>query len=125
VNGLRDDDTESFYASRASFASEYSVRDGNISNGDNVQVFVRENGTKSSAGNPTFLSRKKSQGKSRPETKVSEPSGCMCAQLMQRTLAGFLQLFRADWPSNRKSLTRNGGGIIQHPASNPVIPVLP
>ena len=71
MNGLRDDDVDSLYANRASFASDYSMRETNGINGDGVQVFVKEHGRKNS--NPTFLTRKKSLGKSesRPETKVS------------------------------------------------------
>jgi hypothetical protein len=72
VNGLRDDDGESsYYDNRTSFASEYSLREPNGANGDSVQVFVKEHSAKGGNGNPTFLSRKKSQAKSRPETKVS------------------------------------------------------
>jgi serine/arginine repetitive matrix protein 2 len=68
VNGLRDDDLESAYASRTSLTSEYSLRD----NSDGLQVFVKEHGKSASKGSSSsFLSRKKpSQSKSRPETKV-------------------------------------------------------
>ena len=52
MNGLRDDDAESFYDSRRSFASEYS--------GEGVKVFFKEHGRKGSRGsNASFLSRKK------------------------------------------------------------------
>ncbi|KAG1754462.1 hypothetical protein EDB19DRAFT_1844377 [Suillus lakei] len=67
VNGLRDDDLESVYASRTSLASEYSLRD----NTEGLQVFVKEHGrsTSKSSGS-SYLSRKKpSQSKNRPETK--------------------------------------------------------
>jgi serine/arginine repetitive matrix protein 2 len=47
------------------------MRDTNGVNGDGVQVFVKEHGMNS---NPSFLSRKKSQGRPRPETKVSNPN---------------------------------------------------
>jgi len=68
VNGLRDDDAESAYASRTSLTSEYSLRD----NPEGLQVFVKEHGRSTSKGSSSsFLSRKKpSQSKSRPETKV-------------------------------------------------------
>ncbi|KAG2041773.1 hypothetical protein BDR03DRAFT_1073490 [Suillus americanus] len=67
VNGLRDDDLESVYASRTSLASEYSLRD----NTEGLQVFVKEHGRSTSKGSgSSFLSRKKpSQSKNRPETK--------------------------------------------------------
>jgi hypothetical protein len=69
VNGLRDDDAESLWGNRASFASDTSLREPNGVNGTGVQVLVKEHSRKNS--NPSFLSRKKSQGRSRPETKVS------------------------------------------------------
>jgi hypothetical protein len=67
VNGLRDDDEESFYGNRASFVSEYSLRD------EGVQVFFKEHGrTGSKDSQSSFLSRKKATQASskRPETKV-------------------------------------------------------
>lgn len=69
MNGLREDDLESAYASRTSLASEYSLRD----NPEGLQVFVKEHGKSTSKGSSSsFLSRKKpSQSKSRPETKVN------------------------------------------------------
>lgn len=69
MNGLRDDDLESVYASRTSLASEYSLRD----NTEGLQVFVKEHGKSTSKGSSSsFLSRKKpSQSKNRPETKVN------------------------------------------------------
>lgn len=71
VNGLRDDDGESYYGDRASFYSEYSVKDTN----ENVKLFFKEHERKSSKGSTSssFLSRKKPQqpkGSARPETKV-------------------------------------------------------
>ena len=70
VNGLRDDDGESFYGDRASFISEYSVKDN-----DNVKLFFKEHERKNSKGSVnSFLSRKKSvqqpKVSPRPETKV-------------------------------------------------------
>lgn len=69
VNGLRDDDDESIYTGRHSFASEYSTREVG---GEALQVFVKEHGRSASKGSTSsFVSRKKTgQGKSRPETKV-------------------------------------------------------
>ena len=69
VNGLRDDDDESVYGNRASFVSEYSLRDN-----EGVQVFFKEHGRKGSKDSQaSFLSRKKptTQGSKRPETKVT------------------------------------------------------
>lgn len=71
VNGLRDDDGESYYGDRASFYSEYSVKDTN----ENVKLFFKEHERKSSkaSNSSSFLSRKKPpqpKGSARPETKV-------------------------------------------------------
>lgn len=69
VNGLRDEDAESVYASRNSFASDYSMQPPN---GDGVQVVFKEHNRAGSKGsNSSFLSRKRlPTGKNRPETKV-------------------------------------------------------
>jgi hypothetical protein len=68
VNGLRDDDEESYHWNRASFVSEHSVRD------EGVQVFFREHGrTGSKDSQSSFLSRrsrKAAQGEKHPDTKV-------------------------------------------------------
>lgn len=76
VNGLRDDDGESFYGDRTSFASEYSLRDN-----DGVKVFFKEHGRKSSKGShSSFISRKRqTQVPLRPETKVCFNLHVMCA----------------------------------------------
>lgn len=69
MNGLRDEDAESLYASRSSIASDFSASQ---SNAEGVQVLFKEHARAGSKGsNSSFLSRKKSLGKSRPETKVS------------------------------------------------------
>ena len=69
MNGLRDDDAESFYASRSSIASNFS---GSQSNAEGVQILFKEHTRAGSKGsNSSFLGRKKSLGKNRPETKVS------------------------------------------------------
>ncbi|KAG2020776.1 hypothetical protein CC2G_006078 [Coprinopsis cinerea AmutBmut pab1-1] len=71
VNGLRDDDDDSFYPSqRNSISSEYSTREGTT---EGLQVFVKEHVRSGSKGShASFLSRKKSgAGKARPDTKVS------------------------------------------------------
>ncbi|KAG6841685.1 hypothetical protein C0991_008323 [Blastosporella zonata] len=77
VNGLREeDDDDSVYTRRTSFASEYGPR--GATNGDGVQVFVKEHGRSGSRGSTSsFISRKRNQtqGKPRPETKV-----CLHAQ---------------------------------------------
>ncbi|KAJ6630648.1 hypothetical protein B0H10DRAFT_2427735 [Mycena sp. CBHHK59/15] len=86
VNGLRDDDDdESGYTNRASFASEYSLREGN---GDGVQVFFKDHGRKGSGGS-SFLPRKKlGQGKSRPETKVFYSSSAQIGRLIENISQG-------------------------------------
>ena len=68
VNGLRGDDNESFYGDRASFASEYSLRDGPT---DGVQLYFKEHGRSGSKGSTSsFMSSKKQGAVNRPETKV-------------------------------------------------------
>ncbi len=65
MNGLRDDDADSFYDNRASFTSEYSA--------EGVRVFFKEHARKTSkSSNTSLLSRKKQPGTAsqRPETKV-------------------------------------------------------
>ncbi|KAH7910643.1 hypothetical protein BJ138DRAFT_1173017 [Hygrophoropsis aurantiaca] len=86
VNGLRDDDIDSVYINRASFASEYSTRE----NGEGLQVFVKDHGRSSSKGsNSSFLSRKKSsQGKNRPETKVFYSSPTQIGRLIENLSQG-------------------------------------
>ncbi|KAF9009412.1 hypothetical protein BDQ17DRAFT_1322984 [Cyathus striatus] len=81
VNGLRDDDDESLYNGRTSFASEYSTRESNV---EGLQVFVKEHTRSGSKGsNASFLSRKRaSQGKTRPETKVFHTTAAQMARLL-------------------------------------------
>jgi serine/arginine repetitive matrix protein 2 len=69
VNGLRDDDIDSAYPSRASFASEYSGQDGN---NEPVQVRFKQHGRSGSVGSASSFNRSKKQvsGNVRPETKV-------------------------------------------------------
>ncbi|KAG6874077.1 hypothetical protein C0995_006934 [Termitomyces sp. Mi166 len=89
VNGLREEtDDESLYTRRTSFTSEYGARGG-----DGLQVFVKEHGRSGSRGSTSsFLSRKRSQGKSRPETKVfyapAEGIGRLIQDLSQNMDAG-------------------------------------
>jgi serine/arginine repetitive matrix protein 2 len=84
VNGLRDDDVESAYGGRASFASEYSTREPN---NDGVQVFFKEHTRKGSGS--SFLSRKKTlQGKGRPETKVFYSSSAQIGRLIENLSQG-------------------------------------
>ncbi|KAG0705017.1 hypothetical protein DFH29DRAFT_312607 [Suillus ampliporus] len=86
VNGLRDDDLESVYASRTSLASDYSLRD----NTEGLQVFVKEHGRATSKGSSSsFLSRKKpSQSKNRPETKVFYSSSTHIGRLIESLSQG-------------------------------------
>ncbi|KAF9218306.1 hypothetical protein BS17DRAFT_762556 [Gyrodon lividus] len=81
VNGLRDDDIESSYASRTSLGSNYSTRE----NGDGMQISVKEHARSTSKGsNSSFLSRKKpSQRKNRPETKVFYSSSAQIGRLIE------------------------------------------
>jgi len=86
VNGLRDDDEESIYGNRASFVSEYSLRDN-----DGVQVFFKEHGrTGSKDSQASFLSRKKTtpQGPKRPETKVFFSSATQIGRLIDNLSQG-------------------------------------
>lgn len=85
VNGLRDDDEESFYGNRASFVSEYSLRD------ESVQVFFKEHGrTGSKDSQSSFLSRKKATQASskRPETKVFFSSSAQIGRLIDNLSHG-------------------------------------
>nr|VWP00497.1 SGE1 protein [Ganoderma boninense] len=97
VNGLRDDDGESFYGDRASFYSEYSVKDN-----DNVKLFFKEHERKNSRGSVnSFLSRKKpappqppqqqpqsSKSAARPETKVFFSSSAQIGRLIENLSRG-------------------------------------
>jgi len=86
VNGLRDDDEESFYGDRTSFVSDYSVMDN-----EGVKVFFKEHERKSSKGsNSSFLSRKKpsSKANSRPETKMFFSSSAQIGRLIENLSRG-------------------------------------
>jgi hypothetical protein len=86
VNGLRDDDEESVYGNRASFVSEYSLRDN-----EGVQVFFKEHGRKGSKDSQaSFLSRNKktAQGAKRPETKVFFSSSAQIGRLIDNLSQG-------------------------------------
>jgi hypothetical protein len=67
VNGLRDDDVESTYQNRVSFASEYSVQE---TSSEGLQVMFKERAnaeSRNSFAPPKTLVN----GKARPETKAS------------------------------------------------------
>ncbi|TCD65627.1 hypothetical protein EIP91_002432 [Steccherinum ochraceum] len=83
VNGLRDDDVESYFGGdRTSFASEYSREEG-------VKVSFKEHGRKSSKGsNNSLLGRKKPQGANRPETKVFYSSSAQIGRLIENISRG-------------------------------------
>ncbi|KAF7338419.1 hypothetical protein MVEN_02067700 [Mycena venus] len=86
VNGLRDEDDDlDSYANRASFASEYSVREGT---GDGVQVFFKEHGRKGSGGSSFLPRRKTLTAKSRPETKVFYSSSAQIGRLIENISQG-------------------------------------
>ncbi|KAF8352307.1 hypothetical protein F5887DRAFT_23796 [Amanita rubescens] len=87
VNGLRDEDEESVYASRTSFTSEFSARDGNS---DGMQVYVKEHRRNASNGSGTsFTSRRRLlHGKARPETKVYYSSPAQIGRLIENLSQG-------------------------------------
>ncbi|EAU88232.2 hypothetical protein CC1G_03904 [Coprinopsis cinerea okayama7 len=88
VNGLRDDDDDSFYPSqRNSISSEYSTREGTT---EGLQVFVKEHVRSGSKGShASFLSRKKSgAGKARPDTKIMYSSPEQIAHLIEQLSHG-------------------------------------
>jgi hypothetical protein len=60
VNGLRGDDNESFYGDRASFASEYSLRDGP---NDGVQLHFKEHVRSGSKGSMSSFVSSKNRGR--------------------------------------------------------------
>lgn len=75
MSGLRsDEDEESIYTGRASFASEYSAGAQVGQDWDNMQVTVKEHtrsGSRGSYSSFALKNKKQSaQSKNRPETKV-------------------------------------------------------
>ncbi|KXN82570.1 hypothetical protein AN958_02421, partial [Leucoagaricus sp. SymC.cos] len=93
VSGLRsDDDEESIYNGRASFASEYSTGTQGGQEWDNMQVTVREHTRSSSRGSYSSFALKSkkqgAQGKSRPETKVFYGSSAQIGQLIENLSQG-------------------------------------
>ncbi|KAL0071466.1 hypothetical protein AAF712_001323 [Marasmius tenuissimus] len=87
VNGLRDDDAESIYTGRTSFASEYD-------NDDSVQLYFKEHQRTGSQGSTnSFFSRRKSVkgkggGQARPETKVFFSSSAQIGRLIDNLSQG-------------------------------------
>ena len=98
VDGLRDDDRESTYNVRASFASEYSI------GGDSIQVTFKDRsqgGKRQSLRNSAFGSSLKPPSApagpaSRPETKVRRL--CGTEDPLAYPYVGLLLFDRADWP---------------------------
>lgn len=84
VNGLREDDVDSFYASRA------SSPDCSRENRDDMQIFVREHTRSASKGSSSsFVSLKKAyQSKNRPETKVYYSSSAQIGRLIENLSQG-------------------------------------
>lgn len=84
VNGLREDDVDSFYASRA------SSPDCSRENKDDMQIFVRDHTRSTSKGSSSsFVSLKKAyQGKNRPETKVYYSSSAQIGRLIENLSQG-------------------------------------
>ncbi|KAF5386779.1 hypothetical protein D9615_001879 [Tricholomella constricta] len=112
VNGLREDDDDdmSVYTRRTSFASEYNPRGANGDGG--LQLFVREHGRSSSKGSTSsFLSRKRPQGKSRPETTVyqtpAEGIGRLIQELSQNMESGSFNIVPRPGHSASSSLSTN------------------
>lgn len=83
VNGLREDDVESFNASRTS--SPDCARE----NRDDVQIFVKEHARSTSKGSSSSFSLKKAyQGKNRPETKIYYSSSAQIGRLIENLSQG-------------------------------------
>lgn len=87
VDGLRDDDRESLYTGRASFASEYSV------GGDSMQVTFKERGqgskrqsirNSSMSAFGSSLKPPAAAGANRPETKVFYSSTAQIGRLIEQ-----------------------------------------
>ncbi|KZT74004.1 hypothetical protein DAEQUDRAFT_761471 [Daedalea quercina L-15889] len=88
VNGLRDDDGESFYGDRSSFVSDYSRRD---SAGEGLRLFFKGHEKKGSKGsNVSTSTRKRYHPKPsvRPETKVFFSSPAQIGQLIDNLSRG-------------------------------------
>ncbi|KAG5647136.1 hypothetical protein DXG03_001091 [Asterophora parasitica] len=114
VNGLReeDDDDMSVYTRRTSFASEYHPRGVNGGSDAGIQMFVKEHRRSGSRGSASsFLSRKKNQGKSRPETKIyqspAEGIGRLIQELSQNMEAGSFNIVPRPGHSASSSLSTN------------------
>ncbi|KAG9318868.1 hypothetical protein JVU11DRAFT_975 [Chiua virens] len=85
VNGLRDDDIDSVYASRTSMGSDHSTGE----NGDSVQLLFKEHRSASRNSGPSINSRKRSsQSKSRPDTKVFYSSSAQIGRLIESLSQG-------------------------------------
>ncbi|KAF8061571.1 hypothetical protein FPV67DRAFT_1563871 [Lyophyllum atratum] len=116
VNGLREDDDDdvSVYTRRTSFASEYYPRGTNGDGG--LQVFVKEHGRSGSKGSTSSILRR-TQGKSRPETKLrrtrqvfhspTEDIGRLIQDLLKTWKQGLSTLPLAQGHSNSSSLSTN------------------
>jgi serine/arginine repetitive matrix protein 2 len=69
VNGLRDDDVESAYPSRGSYASEYSA---GASASEGVQILFKDHTrSESKSSSSSYAPRRQHQAKDRPDTKVN------------------------------------------------------
>lgn len=77
VNGLRDEDSESIYPGRASFASEYEPDEG-------VKVYFREHTRNTSKGSASsIVSRKRHPMSNRPETQVYMTPSAQIGRLIE------------------------------------------
>ncbi|KAF9452258.1 hypothetical protein P691DRAFT_247870 [Macrolepiota fuliginosa MF-IS2] len=93
VSGLRsDEDEESIYTGRASFASEYSAGTQGGQDWDNMQITVKEHARSNSKGSYSSFALKNkkqpAQGKSRPETKVYYSSTAQIGRLIENLSQG-------------------------------------
>ncbi|KAL4076962.1 hypothetical protein V8B97DRAFT_2079028 [Scleroderma yunnanense] len=84
VNGLREDDVESYYTSRP------SSPDNSPENKDEMQIFVKEHARSTSkSSSSSFLSLKKAyQSKDRPETKIYYSSSAQIGRLIESLSQG-------------------------------------
>lgn len=106
VNGLRDDDVDSYYGGgRNSFASDYSARDGNA----NYQVLVKEHNRAGSQGSTASSVVTPKKTALRPETKVfySSPTeiGRLIENLSEDMNAGSFKFLPSNGHSNVSSFS--------------------
>lgn len=114
VNGLRDDDVDSYYGGgRNSFASDYSARDGNA----NYQVLVKEHNRAGSQGSTASSVVTPKKTALRPETKVTDPYSLLPGDNCSRNVSsGFLQFSHRDRSTDREPLGGHERRLLQVPS---------